>query len=49
MILGAMTGIAFVALTSCGGHGLCDAFHKADYTKHKAEKTKKIELNIRKK
>jgi hypothetical protein len=39
-------------LSSCGGgggHGGCDAFHKSDYTKYKADQTKKIEVNIRKK
>lgn len=51
VILATVAGVLFVAITSCGGggHGVCDAYNKADYTKYKNEQSKKVELNIRKK
>ena len=42
-----LTGVLAVfalAVVSCGGHGSCDAYRAADYTKYKAEKKTKIEL-----
>jgi len=43
IILGAIGMISIVA-TSCGGggHGGCEAYQKADYTKYKAKKDVKI-------
>lgn len=35
-----MAGTFLLAIASCGG-GDCDAYHKADYTKYKAEKQQK--------
>jgi len=34
-----------VALTSCGGGHTCDAYRTSDYTKYKADMSKKVELN----
>ena len=42
-----LTGVLAVfalGVVSCGGHGSCDAYRQADYTKYKAEKKTKIEL-----
>ena len=48
-----LTGIVatfVLAMTSCGGGGhSCDAYRSADYTKYKAEQSKKVELNIKRK
>lgn len=49
VIVTAVTGVLFLAITSCGGGHTCDAYNKADYTKYKNEQSKKVELNIRKK
>lgn len=46
VILGLGLGIL---VSSCGGGHVCDAYNSSDYTKYKAEQSKKIELNIRKK
>ncbi|MBI3134397.1 MAG: hypothetical protein HYZ14_06930 [Bacteroidetes bacterium] len=41
IILGVVTGVLFVAITSCGGGGHnCDAYNKADYTKYKTTQKK---------
>jgi len=47
-----LTGVvaAFVlGMASCGGGHSCDAYRKADYSKYKAEQSKKIELTVNKK
>jgi hypothetical protein len=49
VVLTGFVGVFVLALTSCGGGHTCDAYRKADYTKFKAEQSKKIELNIGKK
>ncbi|MBK9192266.1 MAG: hypothetical protein IPM77_12585 [Crocinitomicaceae bacterium] len=49
VVLTGIVGVFVLALTSCGGGHTCDAYRKADYTKFKAEQSKKIELNIGKK
>jgi hypothetical protein len=50
MILAGIAGLFVIGFTSCGGGGQhCDAYRTSDYTKYKAEQTKKVELNIRKK
>ncbi|MBK7128883.1 MAG: hypothetical protein IPM74_02740 [Crocinitomicaceae bacterium] len=46
VILAGIAGVFVLGMTSCGGGHTCDAYRKADYTKYKAEQTKKIELNI---
>jgi len=49
-VIGTLAAGLMVVLASCGGGGHnCDAYNKADYTKYKADQSKKIELNIRKK
>lgn len=48
VISGTVAGFLFVALTSCGGGHVCDAYNKADYTKYKTEQSKKISLNSEK-
>lgn len=49
-IIGIATSLLFVVgMSSCGGGHLCDAYNKADYTKYKAEQSKKIELPRKKK
>lgn len=45
VLLAGMVGVFTLGMYSCGsGHGGCDAYRKSDYTKYKAEKTKKMEL-----
>lgn len=48
-----LTGIAalfVIGFTSCGGGGHnCDAYNSSNYTKYKAEQSKTVDLNIRKK
>ena len=39
----AFVGVFGLGIVGCG-HGDCDAYHKADYTKYKAEKQNHIEL-----
>ena len=44
-----LTGIVatfILGMTSCGGGHSCDAYRSADYTKYKAEQSKKIEVNV---
>lgn len=49
-LIGTLAAGMMVVLASCGGGGHnCDAYNKADYTKYKADQSKKVELNIRKK
>lgn len=48
-ILAGIAGVFVLGMTSCGGGHTCDAYRTSDYTKYKAEKSKKIEVNIRKK
>lgn len=44
ILLGAL-GVFAIAATSCGGgHGSCDAYRKADYTKYKAKKDIKTKV-----
>lgn len=46
VVLGGIFGVAALVLTSCGaGHGTCDAYRKADYTKYKAKQEVKIDLS----
>jgi hypothetical protein len=46
LLLAGVIGVFALGMLSCGGgHGSCDAYRKSDYTKFKAEKTKKIELS----
>jgi hypothetical protein len=50
VILAGIAGVFVLGMTSCGGGGhTCDAYRTSDYTKYKAEQSKKVELNIRKK
>ena len=49
VILAGIAGIFVLGMTSCGGGHTCDAYRTSDYTKYKAEQSKKVELNIRKK
>lgn len=49
IILAGITGVFILGMTSCGGGQHCDAYRTSDYTKYKAEQSKKIELDIRKK
>lgn len=45
VMLIAAAGIFSLGMLSCGGgHGSCDAYRKSDYTKYKAEKSKKIAI-----
>ena len=46
VILTGIVGAFVLGMTSCGGGHTCDAYRSADYTKYKAEQTKKIEVNI---
>jgi len=42
ILIGAL-GVFAIAATSCGGgHGSCDAYRKADYSKYKAKKDMKV-------
>jgi len=42
ILIGAL-GVFAIAATSCGGgHGSCDAYRKADYSKYKAKKDIKV-------
>lgn len=50
VVLTGIVGAFVLGMASCGGGGhTCDAYRKADYTKYKAEQSKKIELTIGKK
>lgn len=49
VILAGIAGVFVLAMTSCGGGHSCDAYRNANYTKYKADQSKKIELNISKK
>ena len=42
LILTGTLGVFFLGMTSCGGHVVCDAYKKADYTKYKTEHTNKV-------
>ena len=44
LMLTGVVAVFAVGVMSCGGHGSCDAYRQADYTKYKAEKKTKIEL-----
>ena len=44
LILGTV-GAFMMALASCGGHGSCEAYNKADYTKYQEKQNKMAELN----
>ncbi len=44
-VIAGVVGVFALGMLSCGGgHGGCDAYRKADYTKYKEVKTQKIEL-----
>ena len=49
IVLTGIVSMFAVVLTSCGGGHSCDAYRSADSSKYKAEKEKKIELNIKRK
>lgn len=49
VILATVAGVFLLGVTSCGGGQHCDAYRTSDYTKYKAEQSKKMELNVRKK
>jgi hypothetical protein len=49
VVLTGIVAVFVLGMTSCGGGHTCDAYRSADYTKYKAEQTKKIELNNNKK
>lgn len=49
VILAGIAGVFVLGMTSCGGGHTCDAYRTSDYTKYKADQSKKVELNIRKK
>lgn len=42
-IVGGVIGIFAFGMFSCG-HGTCDAYRTADYTKYKKEQLKKVEV-----
>ena len=42
VLVGGLMAVFVIGMSSCGGDHLCDAFHQADYTKYKAEKTQKV-------
>lgn len=45
LMLGGIVGLFMIAISSCGGHGICDAYGgQADYTKEKSDHTQNIEL-----
>lgn len=43
LLIAGVLGVFVLGATSCGGGHTCDAYRSSDYTKYKAEKTKKIE------
>jgi hypothetical protein len=44
-VVAGVVGVFALGMVSCGGgHGGCDAYRKADYTKYKEVKTQQIEL-----
>tara|TARA_B110000046_G_C13003612_1_gene403315 strand:+ start:2218 stop:2397 length:180 start_codon:yes stop_codon:yes gene_type:complete len=44
-VVAGVVGVFALGVVSCGGgHGGCDAYRKADYTKYKEVKTQQIEL-----
>ena len=43
-VLAGVLGVFVIAITSCGGGHTCDAYRKSDYTKYKAEQSKKIDF-----
>jgi hypothetical protein len=49
VVLTGIVAVFVLGMTSCGGGHTCDAYRSADYTKYKAEKSNKIELNINRK
>ena len=46
LILTGIVGVFVLGMTSCGGGHTCDAYRKSDFTKYKAEKTQKIQLQL---
>ena len=45
-LLAGVVGVFALGMISCGGgHGSCDAYRKADYTKYKETKTLKMEIS----
>lgn len=48
-ILAGIAGVFVLGMTSCGGGHKCDAYRSVDYSKYKAEQSKKIEISIKKK
>jgi len=48
IFLKVMPGIFAFGVTCCGGT-LADALDQADYTKHKADQSKKVEVLVKKK
>ena len=49
IVLTGIVGAFVLGMTSCGGGHTCDAYRTADYTKYKAEQSKKVEIPINKK
>lgn len=49
IVLTGIVGAFVLGMTSCGGGHTCDAYRTADYTKYKAEQSKKVEITINKK
>lgn len=46
LLIAGVIGVFALGVLSCGGgRGTCDAYREADFSKYKAEKTKKIELS----
>ena len=43
VFVAATVGIFALGMFSCG-HGVCDAYNKADYTEYKKEQNKKVEV-----
>jgi len=45
LMLGGVLGLFVVAMSSCGGHVICDAYGgQANFTKEKTDHSQKIEL-----